>query len=43
VRVAAGQDAASELAAAGADGWEAVGVAAPDASGATWLLERPPA
>jgi hypothetical protein len=41
VRIPAGQDAAAALSAAGADGWEAVGVQSADAAGMLVVLKRP--
>ena len=41
VTVPSGQDAASLLGAAGNDGWEAVGVLAPNQAGSMLLLKRP--
>lgn len=41
MNIAAGQDAATLLAGAGADGWEATGAQLPGQSGITLLLKRP--
>jgi hypothetical protein len=41
VRIPAGQDAAVALSAAGADGWEAMGIQPADAAGIVIVLKRP--
>ena len=41
VRVPAGQDAAAALSAAGADGWEAMGIQSADTAGMIVVLKRP--
>jgi hypothetical protein len=43
VRVTADQDPVSRLNAAGADGWDAVGVFATDQTGVTFVMKRPAA
>ena len=41
VRIPAGQDAAAALSAAGADGWEAMGIQSADTAGMIVVLKRP--